>query len=165
MPELDDERVTAERSLPSLLVPERTDASATAPDERVCIDYRDREEEVREVARVIRWRAAAGATAPLSRTAVVFQRPLPYLYLAQQVLGEAGVPFQAFDTLPLSAEPWAALLDLALSVARTGGTRDSVLALARSPLLHLEVDGAVVTLVDLARLDRLLIEGRVTSAP
>ncbi|MBP6715547.1 MAG: PD-(D/E)XK nuclease family protein, partial [Acidobacteria bacterium] len=165
VPELDDERVTAERSLPSLLVPERTDASATAPDERVCIDYRDREEEVREVARVIRWRAAAGATAPLSRTAVVFQRPLPYLYLAQQVLGEAGVPFQAFDTLPLSAEPWAALLDLALSVARTGGTRDSVLALARSPLLHLEVDGAVVTLVDLARLDRLLIEGRVTSAP
>ncbi|OYW04803.1 MAG: hypothetical protein B7X11_02540, partial [Acidobacteria bacterium 37-65-4] len=161
VPELEDTRIVAERALPSLLVPD----AGSGADERVCVDYRDREEEVREVARVIRARAADGDRAPLSKTAIVFQRPLPYLYLAQQVLGEAGVAYQAFDTLPLSAEPWAALLDLALTVARTGGTRDSVLALVRSPLLHLEQDGESVTLVDVARFDRLLIEGRVTSLP
>lgn len=158
IPELVDTRIVAERQWPSLAVP--ADA-----DDRVCIDHRDREEEVRAVARAIRGRAADDDVTPLSRTAIVFQRPLPYLYLAQQVLGEAGVAYQAFDTLPLSAEPWAALLDLALVVARTGGTRDSVLALLRSPLLQLEYDGDIVTLVDVARLDRLLIEGRVTSAP
>jgi len=160
IPELADERVAGERSWPTLIVPEGDEAA-----ERVCVDHRDREEEVRAVARAIRGRAVAADDAPLSKTAIVFQRPLPYLYLAQQVLGEAGVAYQAFDTLPLSAEPWAALLDLALAVARTGGTRDSMLALMRSPLLHLEQDGHPVTLTDLARLDRLLIEGRVTSAP
>lgn len=162
IPELEDRRIVAERSWPSLVVPE---VSAVGGDERMCIEHRDREEEVRDVARAIRARAATGDVAPLSRTAIVFQRPLPYLYLAQQVLGDAGVTYQAFDTLPLSAEPWAALLDLALVVARTGGTRDSVLALLRSPLLRLAEDGVVVTSNDVARLDRLLIEGRVTSSP
>ncbi len=161
---LEDTRVTGARALPSLLMPDDGPAPP-AKDDRFATDYRDREEEVREVARVIRARAAGGDRAPLSKTAIVFQRPLPYLYLAQQVLGEAGVPYQAFDTLPLSAEPWAALLDLTLVVARTGGTRDSVLALLRSPLLHFAQDDEPVTVVDIARLDRLLIEGRVTSSP
>jgi ATP-dependent helicase/nuclease subunit B len=130
----------------------------------VCSEFRDREEEVRAVARAVRAESAGGSRA-LSRTAIVFQRPLPYLYLAQQVLSEAGVPFQAFDALPLSAEPYAALLDLALVVACTGGTRDSALALARSPLLQFEHAGAPVSLSDFATLDRLLIESRVTAAP
>lgn len=158
IPELIDTRIVAERRWPSLLTP------ADAGD-AVCTDHRDREEELRAVTRTIRGRAAAGDEAPLSRTAIVFQRPLPYLYLAQQVLAEAGVAYQAFDTLPLSAEPWAALLDLALVVARTGGTRDSVLALLRSPLLQFGDDDGTVSLTDVARLDRLLIEGRVTSSP
>lgn len=176
IPELVDTRIIAERSWPSLVVPEAGSelaggGAAAAPaadsrdDDRVCVDHRDREEEVRAVARAIRGRARDGDETPLSKTAIVFQRPLPYLYLAQQVLGEAGIAYQAFDTLPLSAEPWAALLDLALAVARTGGTRDSMLALLRSPLLELEHGGQPVTLVDLARLDRVLIEGRVTTSP
>ena len=162
IPELEDRRIAAARSRPSLVVPEDVPGVS---DQRVCVDHRDREDEVRAVARAIRARAARGDDAPLSRTAIVFQRPLPYLYLAQQVLGEAGVGYQAFDTLPLSAEPWAALLDLALAVARTGGTRDSVLALLRSPLLRFRTDDGTVTDGDVARLDRLLIEGRVTSLP
>lgn len=157
IPDLIDTRIVAERSWPSLIVAADSDA--------VCTDHRDREEELRAVTRAIRGRAADGDETPLSRTAIVFQRPLPYLYLAQQVLAEAGVAYQAFDTLPLSAEPWAALLDLALVVARTGGTRDSVLALLRSPLLQFGDEDATVSLVDVARLDRVLIEGRVTSAP
>ncbi len=162
IPELVDTRITSERSWPTLLVPEN---ATPERHEAVCTDHRDREEEVRAAARMIRARRADGDTAPLSSTAIVFQRPLPYLYLAQQVLGEAGVAYQTFDALPLSAEPWAALLDLALAVARTGGTRDSMLALMRSPLLRLEHDGVIVTAADVARLDRLLIEGRVTTPP
>ncbi len=157
VPELEDVRVAGTPAAPLVIV------SGGDPT-RVCTDYRDREEEVRAVARAVRHQAAADA-APLSRTAVVFQRPLPYLYLAQQVLAEAGVPFQAFDALPLSAEPYAALLDLALIVARTGGTRDSAIALARSPLLQFDHDGAPVTLTDFAALDRLLIESRVSATP
>ena len=65
---------------------------------------------------------------------MVFHRPLPYLYLSQQVLTEARVPYQAFDALPLAAEPYAALLDIVMTVARTGGTRDSVVELLRSRL-------------------------------
>ena len=51
----------------------------------------------------------------LERTAVVFQRPLPYLYLARQVFPDAEIPYQALDSLPLAAEPFAAALDLVLS--------------------------------------------------
>ena len=47
-----------------------------------------------------------------SRTAVVFKRPLPYVYLASEVFGSAGIPFQTFDAIPLAAEPTAAALDL-----------------------------------------------------
>jgi ATP-dependent helicase/nuclease subunit B len=157
VPELEDVRVAGAPRAPIVM--------ASGEDlAEVCTDFRDREEEVRAVGRAVRGQSA-GSASPLSRTAVVFQRPLPYLYLSQQVLAEAGVPFQAFDALPLSAEPFAALLDLALVVARTGGTRDSALALARSPLLQFEYAGAPVTLGDFASLDRLLIESRVAASP
>ena len=46
-----------------------------------------------------------------------FQRPLPYLYLARQVFPDAETPYQALDSLPLAAEPFAAALDL-VSVVR-----------------------------------------------
>jgi RecB family exonuclease len=155
VPDLEDVRVAGEPRAPIVM-------SSGEDLADVCTDFRDREEEVRAVARSVRAHADAS---PLSRTAVVFQRPLPYLYLSQQVLAEAGVPFQAFDALPLSAEPYAALVDLALIVARTGGTRDSALALARSPLLQFEQGGVAVSLDDFAALDRLLIESRVSSPP
>ncbi len=76
-----------------------------------CFVSRDREEELRDVARAIRARAAESGGVLRDRVAVVFHRPLPYLYLSQQVLTEARVPYQAFDALPLATEPYAALLD------------------------------------------------------
>ena len=85
---------------------------------------RDREDELRDVARAVaaacrrHGRHAGGATA------VVFHRPLPYLYLAQRVFADAHVPYQAFDALPLAAQPYAALLDVVLTAARTGMTRE-----------------------------------------
>jgi len=124
--------------------------------------YRDREEELRGVARSIRADAEETGHELTKPVAVVFQRPLPYLYLGQQVLGDAGVPFQAFDALPLAAEPYAALVDLVLAVARTGGTREAAIALMRSGLVRFDVDGADLDLEDVAALDAVLANRRVS---
>ena len=122
---------------------------------------RDREEELRGVARTIR--ASADEDGVLRhRTAVVFHRPLPYLYLAQQVLTDAGVPYQTFDALPLAAEPFAALLDLTLAVARTGGSREATIALLRSTLVAFDAGGEPVALDDAAALEAVLAERRAT---
>lgn len=123
---------------------------------------RDREEEVRDVARAVRARAAATNDHLATPVAVVFHRPLPYLYLAQQVLTDARVPYQAFDALPLAAEPYAALLDLVLSLGRTGGTREGAIELARTPLLRIVVDDVVVARQDASALDAVLVERRAT---
>ncbi len=116
---------------------------------------RDREDELRGVARAIR--AAADDDGVLRhRTAVVFHRPLPYLYLARQVLTDACVPYQTFDALPLAAESFAALLDLTLAVARTGGSREAAIALLRSTLMAFDVLGEPVSLDEAAALHAVL---------
>ncbi len=89
---------------------------------------RDREEELCEVAR----RASAQGNV-LDRVAVVFKRPLPYLYLASEVFGSAALTFQTFDALPLAAQPFAAAVDLVLDFAASQFTRASLVALLRSP--------------------------------
>lgn len=94
---------------------------------------RDREEELARVARAVR---------DPDRTAVVYQRPLPYLYLARQVFGAAGVPWQALDALPLAVEPFAAALDVVLTFVISGYTRDSSLALLRSPFFRFVEQGS-----------------------
>lgn len=141
---------------PALVVPEGADAP--------CLVSRDREEEMRDVARAIRRRVERSASRTLAPTAIVFRRPLPYLYVAPPVLDEARIPFEALDALPLAAEPRAALVDLVLTVARTGGTRESIAALLRSPHLVFTVDGAPVTPGEAAALDGVLRERRAAGA-
>ena len=70
---------------------------------------------------------------------------------------DGGVPFQAFDALPLASEPFAALVDLVLAVARTGGTRESAIALLRSPLVSTGADGG-----DAAALEQVLFARQAT---
>ncbi len=136
---------------------------AGAKDGEWCHLSRDREEEVRDVIRHIRARAREDVRpGRLAPTAIVFQRPLPYLYLARQLCEDAGLQTQALDALPLAGEPYAALLDLTLVVARTGGTRESSVALLRSPLLRFEVGGTRVSVGDAAALDAVLISRRTT---
>jgi RecB family exonuclease len=146
----------AEASAPVLIRPPGGDP------ETLCFVHRDREEELRDVARGIRGRAQATGHELRESCAIVFQRPLPYLYMAQQVLGDARVPFQAFDALPLAAEPYAALLDLVLAAASTGVTRETAAALLRSPLLQFDVDGLPLALEDVAALNGVLTDRRVT---
>src|SRR5262249_19585423 len=120
--------------------------------EPLCFVHRDREEELREVARTIRRRAGSSGGVLRESTAIVFHRPLPYLYLAPDVFADARVPVQLFDARPLAAEPYAALLDMVLAYARTGGTRETAVSLLRTPWLAFAVGGVRVDLDDAAAL-------------
>jgi RecB family exonuclease len=88
---------------------------------------RDREEELADIVRL-----SATRSDP-DRVAVVYQRPLPYLYLARAVFADAGRPYHANDALPLAAEPFAAALDLVFSFLAAEGNRSSIVHLLASP--------------------------------
>ena len=99
---------------------------------------RDREDEVDAFARRVR---AASPPAPADGgVALVHQRPLPYLYLARQVLGAHDVSWQAVDALPLAAEPWAAAVDVMLTFAASDASRAAGIALLSTPLLRFDED-------------------------
>ena len=81
----------------------------------------------------------ANGVSTLDRIALVVHQPLPYVYLARQVLQSAGIPCQMFDALPLASEPYAAALDLVITCV-TGNFGDrSVVALLRSPHFRFRV--------------------------
>jgi RecB family exonuclease len=125
-----DEQHLAEPAVPPLLAAPPAGDQGDAPVVFVC---RDREEELAGTARRIKRQARAGGPIRLERVGVVFQRPLPYLYLARQVFGAARIPYQAADALPLAAEPFAAALDLLFVVTAEDATRASLVALLSSP--------------------------------
>ncbi len=125
--------------------------------ERRWIACRDRDEEVLAYAR--RVKSLAPDTA--SSSALVYRRPLPYLYVAQYALEAAGIPFQTSGTLPLAAEPGAATLDLLMDAALSGFTRAALVTLLRSP--HVQVrgaDGVGVAAADIAAFDTWLARQR-----
>lgn len=129
LPELSELRMGAPSAAPVLAMPE--DADATRP----WFTYRDREE---ELAAVVRWlndrcTSRVPSAPPLDRIALVFQRPLPYLYLARQVFGDGRLPYQASDSLPLSAEPFAAAVDILFTFIETEANRPSIVELLQSP--------------------------------
>lgn len=111
---------------PHLVIPEPTPDQAP-----LFFTHRDREEELLALAR----RLQAESPATFDRVAVVFKKPLPYLYLAGDTLGSAGLPFEAADALPLATEPMAATIDLLLDALESDLARDTVIALLRSPHL------------------------------
>jgi RecB family exonuclease len=150
LPGIEEERIGAPAPPPVLAVPEAPAGGATGR----WIVCRDREEELVDVARTVKRRAES----PLDRTAVVFQRPLPYLYLARQVFPDAEIPYQALDALPLAAEPFAAAIDLVFSFAIAEGTRAALVELMASPLWSFEIDGRPVEREDVAAADLRLRE-------
>ncbi|MEW5984021.1 MAG: PD-(D/E)XK nuclease family protein [Acidobacteriota bacterium] len=122
--------------------------------------HRDREEEVAAIARSVRAGLARGSGAALSRTGVVFRRPLPYVYLAAQVFRDAALPYDTFDALPLAAEPYAAALDLVIECVESGFSREAVTAVLRSPHFAWTPDGPALRPRDVAALDRALSDAR-----
>jgi RecB family exonuclease len=150
LPGIEEERFGSPAPLPALAVPD----TPAGGDTKRWIVCRDREEELVDVARTVKRRAENR----LDRTAVVFQRPLPYLYLARQVFADAQVPYQALDALPLAAEPFAAAIDLIFSFALAEGTRATLVELLASPLWSFAIDGADVDREDVAAADARLRE-------
>jgi RecB family exonuclease/inactivated superfamily I helicase len=119
---------------------------------------RDREEEVALFARRVR-HLARGGHRGLDRHALVVRQPLPYVYIAREVLRAAGIPCQTFDALPLAGEPYAAALDLVLDAVGTRFARVPSVALLRSPHFSFTGTGeAPLAAGDVAALDRALSE-------
>ena len=136
---------------PALVVPRAIDP---------VFSYRDREDELEGVARRIKADRRRGHVLPLDRIGLVVARPLPYLYLAREVFAGAGIPFEALDTLPLAAEPYAAAVDVVLECAAANFTRRALMALLRSPHFRFEVDGAEIDRASIAALDVAMAEQR-----
>ena len=130
----------------------------TVPNEGVAFTYRDREDELEAVAQ----RVPDGGRTPasLDRVGLIVARPLPYVYLAREVFGSAGLPFEAVDALPLAAEPYAAAVDVVLEAAAANFTRRALVALLTSPHFRFLVDGVEVSRASIARLDAMMAEQR-----
>ena len=94
--------------------------------------YRDREDELEAVARRVKAEPHSAGGPPFDSIGLVVARPLPYLYLAREVFDGAELPFEALDTLPLAAEPYAAAVDVVLECAAANFTRRALMALLRS---------------------------------
>ncbi len=171
LPGIEEGRWQAEhRAAPRLVVPDQPDQ----PDQKeatVCFVSRDRERELERLsrmikadARVLAWSEPEGTPSVRAlhrRVGVVFQRPLPYLYLAHRVFEGAGVPFEAFDALPLAAEPFAAVVDQVLDAASSGLAREPICAVLASPHLVFRTEaGFELTRDAVAGLDRALREVR-----
>ena len=142
----------ASRQPPVLLVPAGDALTHTA---------RDREEEIAGFARWVRREmrnADAGAISATDRMALVVHRPLPYVYLAREVLRSAGIPSQMFDAMPLASESYAAALDLVIDFVRGQGGRGAAIALLRSPLFGFGSVRVPLAARDVTALDRALSE-------
>ena len=134
LPGIEEERVDASLSRrPSLEVP--------VDQKTPYFVNRDREEELWAVARRMKTGRGAGASRDAladGAVGVVFQRPLPYVYLAEQVFGGSKISFETLHGLPLAAEPYAAFVDFVLDAVISGFARSDLVALLRSP--HLSFD-------------------------
>lgn len=127
---------------------------------------RDREEEVSMFARRAKQMVRTGEQPALDRIALVVQQPLPYVYVAREILRSANVPCQFFDALPLAAEPFAAAVDLLFSAVSGGFARLPAIALMRSPHMAFADDaGNPLSARDVSALDRALAESGYLGEP
>jgi RecB family exonuclease len=136
-----------------------------APADEPWWTFRDREEELVAIARRLKADRRKGESSPLERTAVVFKNPLPYLYIAAEVFGAAGISYGTSDSLPLAAEPTAGALDLVLDVVASDFTRGSLIGLLRSPHFSFDDGGAAPTSESISALDRALSKARYLGDP
>ena len=160
LPGIEEAKIADAASTPRLLAP----AAPERDDAPLHFLSRDREEELANVARWIKQRARAASTEEppsLHRTAVVFQRPLPYLYLARHVFESARIPYQAIDSLPLAGEPFAAALDLIFAALSEEGSRTTLVELLASPQWSFAGEAnEPVTRLQTAALDRVLRDAK-----
>jgi len=147
-PGIEEIETPAGPSRPVLLAP------PAAPTDEPWWTHRDREEELAAVARM-----------SIDNLAVVFKRPLPYLYVAPKIFSDAGLAIQTSEALPLAAEPTAAALDLVLEAVATKFTRGSLVALLRSPHFVFAGGADALTRDAISALDRALSDARYLGDP
>ena len=142
---------------PTLVIPGTRTGHAVAEPAPAFV-ARDREEELRHVAR--RLKAGRHGAVPLHRKALVVRRSLPYVYLARGIFERAGISFEMTDTLPLAAEPYAAAVDLVLECVISDGSRSTLVALLASPHFSWGAFGAELTPDEVLALDYALADAR-----
>src|SRR5262249_19082414 len=134
LPEIEVADFSGDHALPSSSRPLIAVKSAEG---RFVTVRRDREHELTAIAERVKSECAAA----IPKRAIVFKRPLPYLYLAAEVFKAAGLSYQTDAALPLAAEPIAGALDLVIDFASSQFTRAAAIALLRSPHLMFDGDG------------------------
>ena len=157
LPGLEEVSAGDRGAVPYLLAPDPVPA-------RLFFTSRDREEELRATTRRMKAALRTGSLNP-GRAAIVFSRPLPYVYLAQTVLDAAAVECQLSDALPLAAEPFAALLEQLFAAVATRFSRPALVALLRSPHLSFPVEGDEPTPEAIDEFDRALREAGYLGDP
>ena len=153
LPGLVERRVDAESRRPAAIVV--PDAAADRP----YFVWRDREEELRGIARQVKRTVAVEGRSPAS-AAVVVQRPLPYVYLAPSVFGGLALPVRTGDALPLAIEPYAAAVDLVVAFAASRFRRGPAVELLRSPHFGFDAGGSPPSSGAIRALDLALSEIR-----
>jgi RecB family exonuclease len=151
LPGLEERVVSGDAPAPVCLVPS---------DDASVFTNRDREDELASIARRLKAERRAGRLSAETRVAIVVKRPLPYLYLARDVLGRAGIAYETRDTLPLAGESFAAALDVLLEWVAGGFTRAGTLAVLRSPHLGFFDGETALDGASLVALDRALADAR-----
>lgn len=164
LPGFDDTRgdsPAGSTSLPRLLVPPPAPGDREAP---VVWTHRDREEELYAAVRSVR-RLADPDGVLRARAGIVFQRPLPYLYLARRAFEGARVPYLASDALPLAAEPYAAAVDLVLEYVWSNASRAATAALLRSPAFKFEDAAGRISQADVNEFEQHVLALRLPGEP
>jgi RecB family exonuclease len=155
IPDLEEAEWRGSGPSPLLIVPEGGGGAFT---------HRDREEELGDAARRFAEALNGGDGGVPPRAALVFSRPLPYVYLARTVFAGVRLEVDVSDALPLAAEPFAALLEQVFEAVLSRFGRASLIALLRSPHLAYGGEGRPEPAA-IKQLDQALVEAGYAGNP
>ena len=105
-------------------------------DHEIAFIARDREDVFIAITKLLKMLTQQGTLPEINRIAVIVPQPLPYLYLAKHVFGQAGIPYQLQDDFPLSAEPYIAAVDLIFDFVERAPDYATSVQLLRNPFFH-----------------------------
>ena len=120
--------ISSPRSLPTLFMPEG--------DHEAVFTARDREDVLIAITKLLKGLARKDTLPAIHRIAVVVPNPLPYLYLAKHVFGQAGIPYQLQNDFPLATEPYLAAVDLIFDVVERTTDESASFQLLHNPFFH-----------------------------
>jgi len=164
LPEMVEQRIDDTKDKePTVLIPESDENSNH-------FIWRDREEELLGIVRRFKLKAekSVGKIGASSfstedvdqKRAIVFHRPLPYLYLAHSLFRQADLPFEAKDGLPLAAEPYAASVNIVCDFVTSNYSRPSVIELLKSPHFQFDYVGKRLEFAIIEAFDKALTDIR-----